>query len=71
LFTTDNPSKNAIASADSANGSQAVGTTSSSTGWAAWANLKSTPTIAYCVDGNGYAGTTTASPTITDAAGCL
>ena len=64
LFINDAPSRNAVAAADSANGGGtapvgAVATTASSTGWAASAALKTNSAIWYCVDGQGYAGTTT------------
>ena len=57
----DSTFRNAINSADSANGTGAVATTSSTTGWAAAAALKTDANIWYCVDGQGYAGTTTAA----------
>jgi prepilin-type N-terminal cleavage/methylation domain-containing protein len=59
LFTTDNASRNAVTAADSANGAGLVATTSSTTGWAASAQLKSNTALWYCVDSTGNATATT------------
>ena len=76
VFTTDNSSKNAVSSADSANGAGAVATVTEASFWAASAKLKSGADW-YCVDSTGYAGTTTStlggtvSALASTSAGCL
>ncbi len=68
--------KNAITQAVLQNGGTNAFCVASSTGWAIASKLKSEPTTAYCVDGNGNATTTewelvNAASELADPKGCL